>query len=246
MKLKNYKEMTQEEISNFKNSPSPTVLLDVDDTILRSSEVIISVLNQRYDISPPKKFSDLKDWGYRSIYSVNTKEIEDIFDSEEFWNKVQLNNYFLELLENTELINSFNWIVGTYSSIKNEDVKFNYLKRIFEYFNLPNTVVFYNFNNSYNQQLKQDNIIWGKESNKILNKNYSMSKRFIPFHIDYQIDDNMYCLDTDAENKFLLTNGIKTDYNDTRLRHDSEDNFYIIKDLKEFIEVLSFFKDNII
>ena len=71
-----------------------TIYLDCDDTILYSSEMVIRILNQRYGEN--KTISDLTDWFYQSIVpGVSQQEILGIYDSEEFWNEVELKRSLL-------------------------------------------------------------------------------------------------------------------------------------------------------
>ena len=43
------------------------LFIDADDTILESSKTVINILNKRFNISPPKTYDDIRDWGYRSM-----------------------------------------------------------------------------------------------------------------------------------------------------------------------------------
>ena len=71
------------------------LFIDADDTILESSKAFIEILNERFNISPPKTYEDLKDWCYRSIYHFCTKDIiNEIYDSDIFFEKVKINEIF--------------------------------------------------------------------------------------------------------------------------------------------------------
>lgn len=77
--------------------------VDVDDTILKSSEAIIKILNKRYDINPQKTVNDMKDWGYRSIYKNITDDIvEELYESDEFFNIVEFDQAFLDFYNNNK------------------------------------------------------------------------------------------------------------------------------------------------
>lgn len=73
------------------------LFLDADDTILKSSETIINLLNKKYNIVPPKTIKDLKDWGYRSIWkNLPSMEVEQLFASDEFFEDIKPFQGFLD------------------------------------------------------------------------------------------------------------------------------------------------------
>ena len=70
-----------------------TLYLDVDDTIIKSSETIIEILNAKNNTH--KTINDLSDWGYRSICpTLNFDTVNDIFASEEFFDRVEIDPEF--------------------------------------------------------------------------------------------------------------------------------------------------------
>ena len=70
-----------------------TLYLDVDDTIIKSSETIIDILNARNNTH--KSINDLSDWGYRSICpTLNFDTLNEIFASEEFFDRVKIDPEF--------------------------------------------------------------------------------------------------------------------------------------------------------
>lgn len=70
-----------------------TLFLDVDDTVLHSSEAVVQIMNEKYGTN--KTVQDVTDWGYRSIYSgANFDNVNEIFSSERFWNIVQIDPDF--------------------------------------------------------------------------------------------------------------------------------------------------------
>lgn len=72
--------------------------LDCDDTITNSSEIVVKIICKRYGVD--KTIKDLQDFGYRSIYkNITTKEIIDIYESNEFWEMVDLKSDFKKIME---------------------------------------------------------------------------------------------------------------------------------------------------
>lgn len=60
------------------------IVLDFDDTLFKSSEKVIEILNHRYGLN--KTIKDLKDWGYCSIYGkITQQEVLDIYASEKMF-----------------------------------------------------------------------------------------------------------------------------------------------------------------
>lgn len=116
------------ERENNKGNNKQKLFFDADDVILNSSEVVISILNKEYGITPPKTTKDLKDWGYKSIYKGMTFEkITEIYSSEEFWSQVQLKEEFVSLLKDEELFNNYDWCIVSKGDKDNIDKKFNFL-----------------------------------------------------------------------------------------------------------------------
>jgi len=64
------------------------IILNFNDTIVNSSEVIIDIINNRYNIN--KEYKDLKDENFRSIYKNITKdELKEIKKSKEYLEKLK-------------------------------------------------------------------------------------------------------------------------------------------------------------
>lgn len=67
--------------------------LDCDDTITNSSETVVKIICKRYGLD--KTIKDLKDFEYKSIYKdITTEEVVDIYESDEFWELVDLKDDF--------------------------------------------------------------------------------------------------------------------------------------------------------
>ena len=92
-----------------------TLYLDADDTILLSSEAVIKILNKKYNINPPKTINGMKDWGYRSIYKyITTKEVENIYESDEFFNMVEFDPLFLDFYNKNKIL----WLTAKWKKCK--------------------------------------------------------------------------------------------------------------------------------
>lgn len=192
------------------------VFLDVDDVILNSSHIIIDILNERYNQN--QSIEDLTDWGYRSLFpQVTDEETEEIFASEEFWQRVEIVPTFREwiLEDQHNLLSNYNWIYVTKGGKNNLIQK----KRFLDNLN-PNKAkdffAYYGLNLSEN---KSDVHMWG----------------------GIQIDDNWDNLkDTDAEVKILIKNFRETEYNTIGEESTLYENVYMVDTLEEAFQILQF------
>lgn len=66
---------------------SKYIFLDADGTLLASNEAMCEILNRKYD----KRHSgcEVTDWNYTNLYPTTEKEIESIFESEDFFRRVK-------------------------------------------------------------------------------------------------------------------------------------------------------------
>lgn len=65
------------------------IFVDFDDTLAKSSDVVVEYLNQRYGLN--KTTRDIHDWCYRSICKQMTPVlVEAIYSGDYFWNNIQL------------------------------------------------------------------------------------------------------------------------------------------------------------
>lgn len=105
------------------------LFLDFDDTIANSSEIIIKILNKKYNINPPKTLNNLKDYGYRSIVrGLSNQDVINLFESDDFWNQVQLNEDFLDFAQATD---KYDLCFVTYGTKTNLEKKREYLSNHF-------------------------------------------------------------------------------------------------------------------
>ena len=81
------------------NSKKVKLFIDADDTILRSSEAVIKLLNQKYGTN--KTTDDWDDWGYLSISEgkATRQDISDLFESQEFFDIVEIYDGFEKMLD---------------------------------------------------------------------------------------------------------------------------------------------------
>ena len=196
-----------------------TIFLDADDTVLRSSEAVIEILNKRHNITPSKTITNLRDWGYRSIWGQMTPEdVRDIYASDEFFNTVKVDSVFFEFFKKS--LAKVNFVFVTKGTTENIEKKEKYLRKHlgdnFEYIGIPFKV-------------DADG-----------NINATFSKRSVNMKHGIQIDDRIDCLeDTNAPIKIL----IKT-YGD-HYWNQIEDcanisNLYVVRDWSEAIQIIEF------
>jgi len=74
------------------------IVLDFDDTLVKSSEHVIKILNKRYGLD--KTIADLSDWSYRNIYhGITEQELSEMFASKEFWGGILYDDCKIETLK---------------------------------------------------------------------------------------------------------------------------------------------------
>ena len=205
------------ELSNYdsyEQSTKQTIYWDADDVILNSGETIVELLNQkRQGLGlEPKKLSDLKDQGYKSILrTVSKREIELLFESDEFWDRVQIKPEFMNLL-NSGIFKSYNHQIVTKGSIENQARKF--------------------------VKLSLDLKGWNWIHHSILE---NQDKSIVNMENGIQIDDNYdNLIKTNARIKILLKNNLTTDYNTDYGKYGNIDNLYIVDTLEEVGQILKF------
>lgn len=188
------------------------LFIDADDTILESSKTTINILNKRFNISPPKTYDDISDWGYRSIYHQCTNEIvNEIYDSEEFFEQVKIHSNFMDFYNKYQ--NNFEWYIVTKGHERNINHKESYFAQ-----HMPVATVI------------------GCQFNSHKNENYD--KSHIDMSYGIQIDDRLDCLlGTNAPIKILIKNDKELYWNQT---HKNNEPIYIVNNWNEAIEILTF------
>lgn len=188
------------------------LFIDADDTILESSKTVINILNKRFNISPPKTYDDIRDWGYRSIYHWCTNEIiNEIYDSEEFFEQVKIHQDLMKFYNMYR--NDFEWYIVTKGHYEN-------IKKKKEYFSkyLPLATVI------------------GCQFKSLESEEYD--KSHIDMDYGIQIDDRTDCLTgTNANIKILFKNNKDFYWNQT---NKTKETFYKANTWKEIAEILEF------
>lgn len=192
------------------------IVLDFDDTLVKSSEQIIQMLNQRYNLN--KTIEDLKDWGYSSIYSnITSQEVTDLYASEEFFEKVNWNEGVIIFL--LEFKKYYNYIICSKGSKKNLKLKKEFLTKWFDKFNI------------------KDWEFIGLETND--DTDYNLNKSAIDFsNCLFAIDDNVNALlSINTPKKILIKNYAEYYWNETPI---NKEDVYIINNFYELIEMCKF------
>lgn len=194
-----------------------TVFIDCDDTILCSSKAVIGVLNKKYGTN--KTEADIKNWGYTCIApQLNRGEMFKIFESEEFWGSVSLNNAFEKIFKTMR--KDFNWIVATKGTANNLRLKAEYIDKILG--------------------MGEDLHMIGFPI--VVGENISYCKGTVCMKGGIQIDDRTdSLLGTNASVRVLLQNSRRVSWNQTPI---GEDNFYVTDTWEEIGELLEFFKSH--
>ena len=212
----------------------PVIVIDVDDTLINSSEVVIDILNRNYDFterikkSPISKIYDnLSSWEYFSFFCKNDdilrnkidKEVKEIFESEMFWNNVRLKKDIDLLFK--KFGSKFKWIINSMGTKKNLEFKKDFLTK-----HLPDNI-------DYEIVLKHKN--WGEK----IEKEDLIGDVIIDDRIDVLLKNN-------SPIKILLTNFRKTDYNGgfgKDYYRSINEQIYRIDDINDLINVLEFYKE---
>lgn len=200
---------------SYEQDTKQIIYWDVDDVILNSGETIVELLNQkRQELGlQPRELKDLKDWGYKSILrDTNKNEIEALFESDDFWNRVKIKSEFIELMK-SGILNSYNHRIVTKGSSINRKKKF---KKLSEDLNELNWEYFIGIENN------RDKSVVDMTGGILIDDNY----------------DNL--VKTNAQIKILLKNGLTTDYNTNYGKYGNIDNLYIVETLEEVRQILEF------
>lgn len=192
------------------------LFLDADDTILESSQAFINIVNNRRMINHPKRIEDLRDWGYRSLFpTITSKEIIEIYDSEEFFNTVKINPDFENFYFRHE--NDFEWNIVTKGHKSNIEHKQKYFKK----------------------HLPKAKVIGCRFDSK---EEQNFDKSHIDMDYGIQIDDRTDCLiGSNANIKILFKNNRDFYWNRTDMTSEP---LYIMNSWKEIVETLEFALEN--
>lgn len=159
------------------------LILDIDDTVWNSSEVIISMLNKKYNLD--KTINDLKDYGYKSIYkNITNQEIYEMFSSDYFYENVKFKLNFIEFC------NKFN-----------SKFSFEFLTRVSDLISAKKKYEWFNQNFIYNFGFYA---IDKKDTKK---QDFDLNGSIF---IDDMVDN---IIDSNAKIKIIIKNYIDTAYN---------------------------------
>lgn len=112
-----------------------TILIDVDDTFLQSSQEIIRQLNIKNNTN--KTLDDLKDYGYKSIdKNITEQDILEMYGNQLFFDKVKITND--ATLYINALHDKYNILFASYGDIHNLRLKEKFLHRLFKLYNWTN------------------------------------------------------------------------------------------------------------
>lgn len=196
------------------------VFWDVDDVVLASSEAIVNILNET-ELKPrglePKKYTDCKDWNYRSIWNgMTSQRTLELFESDEFWSTVLIRQKFYDMI-NSGLLDNYNNVFVTKGTEINLQKKEAYLK---SHLSDRSPYFQYQFIGMFEEE----------------------SKGQVDMESGIQIDDvfnNLIC--TNARLKILVQNGIETRQNNAILMKPSlNDIIYNVDYLDQVEDILKF------
>ena len=206
--------------NNYNNyKQKQTIFLDVDDVVFNSSEVVVNILNKRYN--QDKTTENVKDWCYKSLNCKMTpKKVEEIFESEEFWSQVKVKDEFIENIASVkELREGYNWAFVTQGS------QGNLLKKVEFFLNQP----------------EEHSECLGKA--KFYGIGLNERKDTVNMCNGIQVDDNYRNLTTtNASLKILIKNNRETRYNnyDHQAEMANREDLYIINTFEELRDILVF------
>lgn len=194
------------------------IVLDFDDTLVKSSEQIIQMLNQKYNLN--KTIKDLKDWGYSSIYpQITSQEVTELYADEEFFKNVKWNDGVKRFL--SKFKKDYNFIICSKGSKQNLYFKHLFLIAKFEEMNIT------------------DWEFIGLETND--DTDYNLNKSIVDFSdCLFAIDDNVNALlSINTPKKILIKNYAEYYWNKTPINREDT---YVINDFNDLIEMCNFDK----
>lgn len=194
------------------NNQKTKLYIDLDDTVLKSSEAVIKILNNKYGLH--KTIANLKDWKYRDIYPMSEDQIEDIYASDEFFDIVEVDDGFKKFYDKFKDVCEF-YIVSL-GNIENLKKKREFISKLYPEFIFCDVVP--------REYAEKD-----------------FQKSHIDMNGGYQIDDRCDCLlDTNAKYKLLLTHGVSYDWNRPE-KYSNVEGLYTCRDWKDISDIIEFF-----
>jgi 5'(3')-deoxyribonucleotidase len=187
------------------------ILIDIDDTFLKSSEEIIRQLNNKNFTL--KTIDDLIDYGYRSIdENITQQEIEKMYASNEFFKRVNFNDGAINFIKKYSKI--FDIVFVSYGTAENLKKKVDFLAGMVNWFSIDNVYFI------------------SCETGKV-------NKRDILLDNVYLAIDNHYghLEEINSPKKILLKNYMDVEWN--RIPANDE-NTYAVNSFKEIDEMIQF------
>lgn len=84
------------------------IYTNLNDSVINYSQTIINILNERYGLN--KKYEDLKDKNFRSIYKdFSDEDLKNIITSNYFWENVKISDKFKKFYNKFK--NTYKWYV---------------------------------------------------------------------------------------------------------------------------------------
>lgn len=198
------------------NLEKQKIVLDFDDTLVKSSEQIIQMLNQRHNLN--KTIKDLTDWGYSSIYpQITNQEVTELYSSYQFFEEVDWNKGVHKFL--TTFKNEYNFIICSKGSKKNLMLKKQFLEYWFPLFHI------------------KDWEFIGLETHD--DSDYNLNKSMVDFSdCLFCVDDNVNALlSINTPKKILIKNFAEYYWNKTPINRED---VYVINDFYDLIKMCEF------
>lgn len=198
------------------NLEKQKIVLDFDDTLVKSSEQIIQMLNQRHNLN--KTIKDLTDWGYSSIYpQITNQEVTELYSSKDFFENVKWNEGVELFLLNFK--KDYKFIICSKGNKQNLYYKHLFLMTRFEEMNI------------------QDWEFIGLETND--DSDYNLNKSMVDFSdCLFCIDDNVNALlSINTPKKILIKNFAEYYWNKTPINRKD---VYVINDFYDLIKMCEF------
>ena len=187
------------------------ILIDIDDTLLKSSEEIIRQLNHKN--STHKTINDLIDYQYRSIdENITQEDINNMYASEEFFNHVNFNDGAIDFIIKYSHI--FDIVFISYGTEENLLRKINLLS---------NMAIRCQLNNVFFVTCE----IGRANKNEVLLDNVYLA---IDNHAGHLSELN-------APKKILLKNFQEVDWNETPI---NDENTYVANSFKDIEDMIDF------
>ena len=193
----------------------PNIVLDFDDTLVKSSEAIIKMLNKKFGLN--KTISDSKDWNFRSINrNLTEQDINNLFATKEFFDTVQWNENAIKFLQKFK--KEYNYIICSKGTKQNLELKEVFLEK------------------ELKEKFQIDYDFIGLE---FINQKSSLNKGSINFsQCLFCIDDNTEAIESiNTPIKFLIKNYTNTNWNQTPKNMEG---VYVVNTFEEIIQVCEF------